>query len=106
MFKRHELHYSHQIRETDMANFAETSCSQCGKTFGPGPSGYSHCDQHRLYAHYFAGRGRAEVIITKTPSLRGRHDPHSTGFVASENVNGKREARAVAATYNAKPWNF
>jgi hypothetical protein len=27
--------------------FNETSCSQCGKTFGPGMHGYSHCEDHR-----------------------------------------------------------
>jgi hypothetical protein len=26
--------------------FAETFCSHCGGAFGPGDSGYSHCDQH------------------------------------------------------------
>lgn len=26
--------------------FAKTYCSQCGQEFGPGDSGYSHCDQH------------------------------------------------------------
>lgn len=26
--------------------FPETFCSQCGGSFGPGPSGFSHCDQH------------------------------------------------------------
>ena len=29
-----------------MTRFTETFCSQCGKGFGPGDSGYSHCDQH------------------------------------------------------------
>jgi len=26
--------------------FTQTSCSQCGGEFGPGDSGYSHCDRH------------------------------------------------------------
>lgn len=26
--------------------FRETYCSQCGEEFGPGDSGFSHCDQH------------------------------------------------------------
>ncbi len=26
--------------------FAETWCSNCGRKFGPGDHGYSHCDQH------------------------------------------------------------
>lgn len=30
------------------AKFAKTFCSQCGGEFGPGDSGYSHCDQHGL----------------------------------------------------------
>lgn len=28
------------------ARYPETSCSQCGKTFGPGDHGFSHCDNH------------------------------------------------------------
>lgn len=27
--------------------FPEVWCSQCGKGFGPGNSGFSHCHQHR-----------------------------------------------------------
>ena len=30
-----------------MPRFQETWCSQCGKGFGPGNSGYSHCQDHR-----------------------------------------------------------
>lgn len=30
-----------------MARFNETFCSQCGGSFGPGDSGFSHCDQHQ-----------------------------------------------------------
>lgn len=30
-----------------MSKFEKTFCSQCGKSFGPGDSGYSHCHQHR-----------------------------------------------------------
>lgn len=26
--------------------FPNVSCSHCGKTFGPGNHGYSHCDNH------------------------------------------------------------
>lgn len=28
--------------------FQETFCSQCGGKFGPGDSGFSHCDQHAV----------------------------------------------------------
>jgi len=26
--------------------FEKTTCSQCGRSFGPGDSGYSHCEDH------------------------------------------------------------
>ena len=26
--------------------FEKTTCSQCGGSFGPGDSGYSHCEDH------------------------------------------------------------
>ena len=29
------------------AKFENVSCSQCGKEFGPGDSGYSHCSDHK-----------------------------------------------------------
>lgn len=29
-----------------MSKFEKTFCSHCGGKFGPGESGYSHCDQH------------------------------------------------------------
>ena len=29
-----------------MARFDKTHCSQCGREFGPGEHGYSHCDDH------------------------------------------------------------
>lgn len=28
------------------AVYSETFCSSCGAAFGPGPHGFSHCDQH------------------------------------------------------------
>ena len=31
----------------EQARFKKTYCSQCGCEFGPGNSGYSHCDDHR-----------------------------------------------------------
>jgi len=27
--------------------FADVGCSQCGARLGPGPSGFSHCSDHR-----------------------------------------------------------
>lgn len=37
-----------------MPRFEHTYCSQCGREFGPGDHGYSHCHQH--------GAGGREVI--------------------------------------------
>lgn len=33
-----------------MAKFENVSCSQCGKDFGPGDHGFSHCDSHMSHA--------------------------------------------------------
>ena len=30
----------------DKPRFWQVHCSQCGGTFGPGDSGYSHCEDH------------------------------------------------------------
>lgn len=32
--------------QVDEAKFSSVSCSQCGRMFGPGNSGYSHCEDH------------------------------------------------------------
>lgn len=34
------------VHHEPMPRFLETFCSHCGEAFGPGNSGYSHCDQH------------------------------------------------------------
>jgi hypothetical protein len=52
-----------------------------------------------LCAHYFVKNGSAFLDITEGPSLSGPHQIRVP-------VTGKREARRVAAQYNAKPWNF
>ena len=33
--------------EAPAARFPEVSCSQCGQSFGPGDSGFSHCQDHK-----------------------------------------------------------
>ena len=36
------------LRITELPKkFSNVSCSQCGKGFGPGNHGYSHCEDHR-----------------------------------------------------------
>lgn len=52
------------------------------------------------YAHYFASKSGAYVIISTAP-----HTQHAAR-VAEIAVSGKREARKVAAEHAAKPWNF
>ena len=47
---------------TATARFAEVSCSQCGRSFGAGTHGYSHCDQH-------PGPARDRLLLA-APDLR------------------------------------
>lgn len=35
-----------KIGTFDMPKFSNVSCSQCGEDFGPGDSGFSHCQDH------------------------------------------------------------
>ena len=35
------------IRERDKEKFKNVWCSNCGKDFGPGDHGFSHCDSHK-----------------------------------------------------------
>jgi hypothetical protein len=51
-----------------------------------------------LFAHYFAGRGRKYLVITKTPATSDR--------VMEIEVEGKVDARKQAAFYGARAWNF
>lgn len=39
-------HLGAEVAAHTPPKFPETSCSQCGREFGPGDSGFSHCDQH------------------------------------------------------------
>ena len=40
----------HQDFERIASRFPEVSCSQCGQSFGPGDSGFSHCRGHHQAA--------------------------------------------------------
>lgn len=51
-----------------------------------------------MFANYFATKLTKFVVISKDCS--GRVEPIKI------NVSGKAEARKIAATYNAKVWNF
>lgn len=43
-----------------MPKFDKTHCSQCGGEFGPGDSGFSHCDQHEQLSDRTAVRNSDE----------------------------------------------
>lgn len=54
--------------------FAETFCSQCGGSFGPGDSGFSHCVDHPPYVSaynqdLYASADNDEV---ECPACRGQ----------------------------------
>jgi len=40
-------HLFRTIELSGHAAFENVSCSQCGKDFGPGDHGFSHCDNHK-----------------------------------------------------------
>lgn len=48
-----------------MTEYEKTSCSQCGAEFGPGDSGYSHCEDHRglSSAQRLLPRAERDIII-------------------------------------------
>lgn len=48
----HELDPEDEIEPSP--RFANVSCSHCGCSFGPGDSGFSHCEDHR----HLQSRGR------------------------------------------------
>jgi len=52
-------------------------------------------------ADYTAPTKRYDGCLTISVIEEGRRH-----FIAEHKVDGKRAARAVAAQYNAKPWNF
>jgi hypothetical protein len=52
-------------------------------------------------ADYTAPTKRYDGVLTINVIEEGRRN-----FIAEHKVDGKRAARAIAAQYNAKPWNF
>jgi len=65
--------------DTAGAKYAETFCSQCGKAFGPGNSGYSHCSDH---IHDSGIEAAAKLIDAKVTSYTQEHGSYDgdTGF--------------------------
>lgn len=56
-----------------MTRFENVSCSQCGGSFGPGDSGYSHCSQHTASSDLVAKRMKEIKRVNKqiTLALKG-----------------------------------
>lgn len=42
----HEHDFADEVK---IPRFEKTGCSHCGREFGPGDHGFSHCDQHPGY---------------------------------------------------------
>lgn len=61
-----------------------------------------------MYAHFFKTKTGFEVIVTRSPNLRGMYDERDTGgnFAGKFAVSGKREARKIADEHHAVCWNF
>lgn len=45
-----------QVDERIAARFKSVSCSQCGHSFGPGDSGFSHCAEHQTMSRFLHTR--------------------------------------------------
>ena len=54
-----------------------------------------------LTANYYPGSATRAPVLDLVQIIDGHRSP-----VMSFNVKNKREGRAVAKTYNARPWNF
>lgn len=54
-----------------------------------------------LTANYYSGSATRAPVLDLVQIIDGRRNP-----VMSFNVKNKREGRAVAKTYGARPWNF
>lgn len=52
--------------------FPETFCSQCGCSFGPGNSGFSHCQDHRSF-HAVVDAKTGETL-SKSKTYQGARD--------------------------------
>lgn len=59
-----------------MAQFENVSCSQCGEDFGPGESGFSHCQDHDFILRDVTNREVLRILCDEqkgTFSISGRH---------------------------------
>lgn len=67
--------------------FAKTYCSQCGREFGPGDNGYSHCHQHEptVKRVYIGGGAQMTAPLNLEWHLR-YGDPSQVRYVAAEVV--------------------
>lgn len=64
-----------------MPKFEQTFCSSCGEAFGPGDSGYSHCDQHKEVRPIEAMSPTVEKVMKQFESALARkraYGPPST----------------------------
>jgi uncharacterized OB-fold protein len=51
--------------------FPQVYCSQCGKVFGPGRSGHSHCDNHEGLVPVPAGQALEFVELSNRAKALG-----------------------------------
>lgn len=70
-----------------MPKFDKVSCSNCGREFGPGDHGFSHCDQHDK-ADDLISRSELLAYLRKEREEYFRehfvHDPDTGFYEASE----------------------
>ena len=88
-----------------MPKFENVSCSQCGASFGPGDSGFSHCDQHTKpdpWKDVPAQYKRERWSVDSRDD--GMFFVHSGGYGICE-AEDSEVCFAIAAAFNATHFN-
>lgn len=82
-----------------MARFEKTSCSQCGREFGPGDHGFSHCDHHQNRARMFEGLVAVVRYRRKDDGIRW----HTMAAFDSKSIADKYAAECSS---DDRPWEY
>jgi hypothetical protein len=77
---------AHSMRAPDLSppsrttsttsRFPETWCSQCGRGFGPGNAGYSHCTEHHKPLNSVFVEASKQLLNMRSPHVVGEPDRH------------------------------
>lgn len=71
-------------KEASKHRFLNVSCSQCGRDFGPGNFGFSHCDDHTGWSYNLG-------IITAANFIDAKADAYDRNHGKTDPETGERE---------------